>query len=197
LFVLTNGSPLPPTGPPTLSLHALLAAARLSFQDPSLDVDDVESMCVSLMEQGYIKAYILHSKRILVLQKGPRAGFPPVATVNAKSEHESPSGTVRATMNRQDSSREYLNDLDRRAAVTHIRRSVDETDLAAHRVGDIIRRDFGDAWDRFDREMEDSRWPGGGPNRHAYTFTEARLGFGSAFQASRQADKVTCDSGTP
>lgn len=51
LFVLTNGSPLPPTGPPTLSLHALLAAARLSFQDPSLDVDDVESMCVSLMEQ--------------------------------------------------------------------------------------------------------------------------------------------------
>ncbi|KWU47067.1 COP9 signalosome complex subunit 12 [Rhodotorula sp. JG-1b] len=83
LFVLTNGSPLPPTGPPTLSLHALLAASRLSFQDPSLDVDDVESMCVSLMDQGYIKAYILHSKRILVLQKGPRAGFPPVATVNA------------------------------------------------------------------------------------------------------------------
>ncbi|POY70448.1 hypothetical protein BMF94_6516 [Rhodotorula taiwanensis] len=83
LFVLTNGSPLPPTGPPTLSLQMLLVAARISFQDPTLDIDDVESMCVSLMEQGYIKAYILHSKRILVLQKGPRAGFPPIATVNA------------------------------------------------------------------------------------------------------------------
>ncbi|BGP55701.1 hypothetical protein JCM8202v2_003308 [Rhodotorula sphaerocarpa] len=83
LFVLTNGSPAPPTGPPTLSLHALLRAAQVSFQDPTLDIDDVESMCVSLMEQGYIKAYILHSKRILVLQKGPRAGFPPIASVNA------------------------------------------------------------------------------------------------------------------
>ncbi|GAA5951322.1 hypothetical protein JCM21900_003837 [Sporobolomyces salmonicolor] len=82
LFVTTNGNPLPPAGPPTLSLHALTIAARLSFADPTLDVDDVESMCVSLMEQGYIKAYILHSKRLLVLQKGPMCGFPPVATVN-------------------------------------------------------------------------------------------------------------------
>lgn len=51
LFVLTSGSPAPPTGPPTLSLHALLRAAQVSFQDPTLDIDDVESMCVSLMEQ--------------------------------------------------------------------------------------------------------------------------------------------------
>lgn len=40
-------------------------------------------LTVQCASQGYIKAYILHSKRILVLQKGPRAGFPPVATVNA------------------------------------------------------------------------------------------------------------------
>lgn len=107
LFILTNGNPVPPTGPPTLSLHALLAAARLVFPDgDTLDIDDVEAMCASLLEQvrlaraafssresqtdwasateqGYLKAYILHSKRLLVLQKGPMAGFPLVASVNA------------------------------------------------------------------------------------------------------------------
>ncbi|TNY24716.1 COP9 signalosome complex subunit 12 [Rhodotorula diobovata] len=89
LFITTNGRPLPPTGPPTLALSALLAAARLAFPPDSggggsdLDLDDVESMCVSLMEQGYLKAYILHSKGLLVLQKGPQAGFPPVSSVNA------------------------------------------------------------------------------------------------------------------
>lgn len=57
LFITTNGRPLPPTGPPTLALSALLAAARLAFPPDSggggsdLDLDDVESMCVSLMEQ--------------------------------------------------------------------------------------------------------------------------------------------------
>ncbi|KAJ8294234.1 PCI domain-containing protein [Rhodotorula toruloides] len=85
LFVLTNGSPLPPTGPPTLSLQALLVAARIAFDDPTLDIDDVECMCVALMEQGYIKAYIMHSKRLLVLQKGSQAGFPPIAAVNPVS----------------------------------------------------------------------------------------------------------------
>ncbi|GJN90758.1 hypothetical protein Rhopal_003772-T1 [Rhodotorula paludigena] len=84
LFILTNGNPVPPTGPPTLSLHALLTAARLVFPDgDTLDIDDVEAMCASLMEQGYLKAYILHSKRLLVLQKGPMAGFPPIASVYA------------------------------------------------------------------------------------------------------------------
>ncbi|BGP40393.1 hypothetical protein JCM10449v2_004355 [Rhodotorula kratochvilovae] len=87
LYITTNGRPLPPSGPPTLSLHALLAAARAAFPPDAegvpLDLDDVEGMCVSLMEQGYLKAYILHSKALLVLQKGPQAGFPPVASVNA------------------------------------------------------------------------------------------------------------------
>ncbi|GAA6028262.1 hypothetical protein JCM8097_006945 [Rhodosporidiobolus ruineniae] len=87
LLVLTSGRPLPPSGPPTLSLHALLAAAKLVFPDAAtLDVDDVESMCVGLMEQGYLKAYILHSKRLLVLQKGPLYGFPPLASVNALAD---------------------------------------------------------------------------------------------------------------
>ncbi|KAM0791294.1 hypothetical protein ACM66B_005766 [Microbotryomycetes sp. NB124-2] len=81
LYVSTNGSPLPSTGPPTLSLHALTSAARISFQDASLDVDDVESMCAGMIEQGYIKAYILHSKRLLVLQKGETFGFPPISQI--------------------------------------------------------------------------------------------------------------------
>ena len=51
LFVVTNGQPLPPTGPPSLSLHELLITARVAFGDQSLDIDDVESMCASLMEQ--------------------------------------------------------------------------------------------------------------------------------------------------
>jgi len=63
----------------------------------------VESMCSSLMDQvnpsrlplppvelsltgfesqGYIKAYIMHSKRLLVLQKGEASGFPRIASVN-------------------------------------------------------------------------------------------------------------------
>ncbi|ORY89349.1 COP9 signalosome complex subunit 12 [Leucosporidium creatinivorum] len=82
LFVVTKGRPQPPTGPPTLSLHALVTTARIAFSDPSLDVDDVESMCSSLMDQGYIKAYIMHSKRLLVLQKGDAYGFPRIASVN-------------------------------------------------------------------------------------------------------------------
>lgn len=51
LFVVSNGSPLPPTGPPTLSLHALLTTARMSFGDETLDVDDIECMCASLIDQ--------------------------------------------------------------------------------------------------------------------------------------------------
>lgn len=32
--------------------------------------------------QGYIKAYIMHAKRLLVLQKGEAAGFPKLSSVN-------------------------------------------------------------------------------------------------------------------
>ena len=51
LFVTTHGSPLPEKGPPTLSLHAVLTAALTAFGDATLDLDDVEAMCASLMEQ--------------------------------------------------------------------------------------------------------------------------------------------------
>ncbi|KAG0662497.1 hypothetical protein C6P46_003237 [Rhodotorula mucilaginosa] len=75
-------------------------------------------------------------------------------------------------MDPRDTSRKYLNDLDRRTAIEHLHHAVDDTALAAHRFGDIVRRDGEDVWKRFDRRMEDSRWPGGGPNRHAADFTE-------------------------
>ncbi|GAA5910051.1 uncharacterized protein JCM6883_000538 [Sporobolomyces salmoneus] len=88
LLVSTNGQPLPTTGPPTLSLSLLLKAARVAWNtglgeevEEVLDEDDIESVMVSLMDQGYLKAYIMHSKRLLVLQKGKHFGFPPLTTV--------------------------------------------------------------------------------------------------------------------
>ena len=69
-------------GPPTLPLSTMLTAATVSFgQTEQLDQDDIEAMCASLMEQGYIKAYIWQSKGMMVLQKGDRLGFPAVSTV--------------------------------------------------------------------------------------------------------------------
>lgn len=60
----------------------MLTAATVSFgQSEQLDQDDIEAMCASLMEQGYIKAYIWQSKGMMVLQKGERLGFPAVSTV--------------------------------------------------------------------------------------------------------------------
>ncbi|SCZ88701.1 BZ3500_MvSof-1268-A1-R1_Chr2-1g04581 [Microbotryum saponariae] len=82
LLIMTHGKPLPPSGPPTLSLNALVVTARIAFGDQSLDLDDVEGMCTSLMDQGYLKAYIMHSKALLVLQKSATFGFPPISSVH-------------------------------------------------------------------------------------------------------------------
>jgi len=58
LLITTNGRPVPPSGPPTLALSALLAAARVAMPpdrggdgESELEIEDVEGMCVSLMEQ--------------------------------------------------------------------------------------------------------------------------------------------------
>lgn len=70
------------SGPPTLPLSTMLTTAAVSFgHSEQLDQDDVEAMCASLMEQGYMKAYIWQSKGMLVLQKGQRLGFPAVSSV--------------------------------------------------------------------------------------------------------------------
>lgn len=77
-----NSVPAQSNGPPTLPLSKMLTAATVSFgQSEQLDQDDIEAMCASLMEQGYIKAYIWQSKGMMVLQKGERLGFPAVSTV--------------------------------------------------------------------------------------------------------------------
>ncbi|GAA5837677.1 hypothetical protein JCM3766R1_000553 [Sporobolomyces carnicolor] len=86
VLVSTNGQPLPPTGPPTLSLSLLVSAARVVWRGEQgsteeFDEDDIESILVSLVDQGYLKAYIMHSKRLLVLQKGKHFGFPPLSAV--------------------------------------------------------------------------------------------------------------------
>ncbi|PWZ00590.1 hypothetical protein BCV70DRAFT_189069 [Testicularia cyperi] len=69
------------SAPPTLRLDLLLLAARLSWQDASLELEDIEAVLASLIDQGYVKGYILHSKSMLVLQKGPHMGFPPIHSI--------------------------------------------------------------------------------------------------------------------
>lgn len=65
----------------------MLSAATVSFGPAEqLDQDDIEAMCASLMEQGYIKAYIWQSKGMMVLQKGERLGFPAVSSVRMQGD---------------------------------------------------------------------------------------------------------------
>ncbi|KAL4401343.1 transcription export complex 2 protein [Malassezia pachydermatis] len=68
-------------GPPTLSLQTLVRPARMAWDDPSLDLADMECMAANLVDQGLMKAYILHSKGVIVLQRGPHRGFPPMTDV--------------------------------------------------------------------------------------------------------------------
>lgn len=64
-----------------MRLDILLSAARMAWRDPSLQPEDVEAVVASMIDQGFIKGYILHSKAMLVLQKGPHMGFPPIWSV--------------------------------------------------------------------------------------------------------------------
>lgn len=64
-----------------MRLETLLSAARIAWNDPELQPEDVEAVVASMIDQGFIKGYILHSKAMLVLQKGPYMGFPPIWTV--------------------------------------------------------------------------------------------------------------------
>lgn len=67
--------------PPILRLSTVLVAARYAWQDPYLTADDVECFAANLIDQGLIKAYILHAKGIMVLQKGAHRGFVQPASV--------------------------------------------------------------------------------------------------------------------
>ncbi|CAO3587664.1 unnamed protein product [Absidia cylindrospora] len=53
----------------TLSLQQCQVALQFSMKTTDLDLADVESILVSLVSQGYIKGYIHHQKKIMVLSK--------------------------------------------------------------------------------------------------------------------------------
>ncbi|GAA5983223.1 hypothetical protein JCM10908_000202 [Rhodotorula pacifica] len=97
-------------------------------------------------------------------------------------------------MDPQESSRLYLDDLDRRAAAVHLHRAAKETNLAVNPLVDIVRRDAHDAWQRFDHRMEDSRWLGGGPDRPVSDFT--RWDDLKEFATDRIRDPFLNDSST-
>ncbi|EEB05292.1 nuclear pore associated protein Thp1-Sac3 complex subunit [Schizosaccharomyces japonicus yFS275] len=76
---LTTFSPTQKT--PHVASAALLAAARFATQDDTYDEEDVECICVSLIDQGYVKGYIIHSSGTLVLKRDESFGFEPIHAV--------------------------------------------------------------------------------------------------------------------
>ncbi|CAO1624306.1 unnamed protein product [Parajaminaea phylloscopi] len=98
LVLSLPSAPSNPNAPPTLALSTLLKGARyvqaLASRQPGAPADtnseeldstisdvDIECIVASLIDQGYIKGYTFHSKRLLVFQKGPSLGFPRVRDV--------------------------------------------------------------------------------------------------------------------
>ncbi|KAI9011949.1 hypothetical protein CLU79DRAFT_873663 [Phycomyces nitens] len=63
--------------------HCHLALSK-STQDPTLDIQDTESILVSLVSQRYIRGYIHHQKRLLVLSK--TTPFPPISSICVYTE---------------------------------------------------------------------------------------------------------------
>lgn len=88
IYLVTRDPASAPGAPPTLELAKLLQGARWATGDDVLDADDIECLCVSLMDQGYIKGYIHRGRNVLVLQKGSQHGFPPISTVTVVNEDD-------------------------------------------------------------------------------------------------------------
>lgn len=59
----------------------LLRAFLWGCGDDSISLDDIECMCISLIDQGYVEGYIMHSKRFLVLKRAKNHGFKKVSLV--------------------------------------------------------------------------------------------------------------------
>lgn len=81
-FLITRLQDPPPvtapgakTPPPTFKLTSFLAAAKLAWRDDTLTLDDVECVAVSLVDQGYVKGYILHGSSRVVLRRTEDFGF--------------------------------------------------------------------------------------------------------------------------
>ncbi|KAI8642834.1 hypothetical protein BD408DRAFT_343521, partial [Parasitella parasitica] len=69
---------------PTLGFEECLKAFVFSSQDESYDLNDMESILVSLVSQGYIRGYIQHQRQCIVLSK--TNAFPPISNVRAHVE---------------------------------------------------------------------------------------------------------------
>lgn len=69
------------TPPPTLKLANFLILARRAWNDSTLDIDDVECVAASLIDQGFIKAYAMHSTGNIVFRRTPDFGFEKMSKV--------------------------------------------------------------------------------------------------------------------
>lgn len=76
---------------PNVKLVKLLCALKWATRDDGWDLVDCESLCVSLIDMGYIKGYIHHQNQVLVLDKKDerKFGFPDVSSIHvAQFEHD-------------------------------------------------------------------------------------------------------------
>ncbi|KIJ37095.1 hypothetical protein M422DRAFT_781953 [Sphaerobolus stellatus SS14] len=78
----------------TVRLEHLLVAVRFSFRYSAMgdmdlstwDLLDIEALCASLIDQGYIQGYLLHSGSRLVVSKSNTFGFPLVSSVVVRND---------------------------------------------------------------------------------------------------------------
>lgn len=78
--LLYNQSRPQTTAPPTLPITLLTSMAQRAWQDEYTTIE-IESLVVSLIGQGFLKAYIAHSRGLIVFQKGPKMGFEPFVSM--------------------------------------------------------------------------------------------------------------------
>ncbi|KAI1310786.1 hypothetical protein EDD11_003663 [Mortierella claussenii] len=59
----------PGSPPARVDLHGVLSVVLAITKDDSFDMLDIESITASLLDQGYIRGYIHHQRKVLVLSK--------------------------------------------------------------------------------------------------------------------------------
>ncbi|KAG5519586.1 hypothetical protein PMAC_001741 [Pneumocystis sp. 'macacae'] len=79
-FLITRD---PSQKPPRIKLKDLLIAAKWAKNDDTYDLLDVECVCISLLDQNYLQAYILHASKLLVLKRDDTHGFQKISNVKA------------------------------------------------------------------------------------------------------------------
>jgi nuclear mRNA export protein PCID2/THP1 len=78
---IVAGVPPAKTPPPILKLAQFLIIARRAWKDDGLALDDVECVVASLIDQGYVKGYAMHSSGNVVLRRTADFGFVRMSTV--------------------------------------------------------------------------------------------------------------------